>query len=286
MLAMATVARPQLAAREAGPVFRNAYGKFLEHNSLTYAAALAFYFFMSLFPFLILLASVLALLPYPHLFDRFLRVMSNFMPPDGMKVVRYVLTATLKANSTLFSLSVLTVLWAAAGAFNAVSTALNVAYEVKESRSLLKRRFLALTLTCLIGMMVTVALTAIALGPRFGLWLTAQTGLTGGFAWLWPNLRLLIVMVLMVTSVATLYYFAPNRRQRFRSLAPGALIAVAAWLMTSGALGWYVRSLADYSKIYGALGAVVALMLWFYVSAAAILAGAEVNAELQRRAGR
>ena len=280
---MTTVPRSLLSPRYAWRVLVNAGQKFLEHDCFTYSAALAFYFLMALFPFLIFLASTFAYLPVPHLFDRVVRIMDRIVPPEGMKVVHYVLTATLHKNKTLLSAGFLGALWAAAAGFHSTASALNKAYAVKETRSFLKRRLLALAFTCLLGGMGVVAMTAIALGPHFGFWLTGKLGLRAGFALVWPFLRWTIIMAFTVLAIELLYLAGPNVRVRFRTQVPGALLAVAAWLFASGGLGWYFRGIANFNKMYGALGAVIALMLWFYVSAISILAGAELNAELIRR---
>ncbi len=280
---MATVPQSLLSPRYAWRVLVNAGEKFLEHDCFTYSAALAFYFLMALFPFLIFLAATFAYLPIPHLFDRVVRIMDRIVPPEGMKVVHYVLTATLRRNKTLLSAGFLGALWAAAAGFHSTASALNKAYEAKETRSFLKRRLLALAFTCLLGGMGVVAMTAIALGPHFGFWLTGKLGLRAEFAHAWPSLRWAVILTFTVLAIGLLYRAGPNVRVRFRAQVPGALVAVAAWLFASGGLGWYFRSVAHFNKMYGALGAVIALMLWFYVSAIAILAGAELNAELIRR---
>lgn len=279
---MAIEPHPLLAPRNAWRVFVNAGGKFLDHKCFTYSAALAFYFLMALFPFLIFLASAFAYLPVPHLFERVVRMMDQIVPPEGMRVVHYVLTATLRTNKGLLSAGFLGALWAAAAGVHSTAAALNIAYEMKETRSFLKRRLTALGLTCLLGGMGVVAMTAIALGPRFGFWLTSKLGLRAEFALVWPSLRWAIILTFTVLAIELLYFAGPSLRLRFRVQAPGALVAVAAWLFASGGLSWYFRSIADFNKMYGALGAIIALMLWFYVSAIAILAGAEINAELIR----
>jgi membrane protein len=258
---------------------------FDRNNYLTYAAALAFFFLLSLFPLLIFLASTLALMPIPDLFEQVVELMARVAPPEAMGIVQAVLRDILRGNTGLLSIGILGAIWAASGGFAAMIGALNVAYDVREGRPYWKKRLVAIGLTILIGCMTTVALTAMVLGPRFGYWLSSHLYLSPVFAAVWPYLRWAAILAFTVLSVETMFYLAPNVRQRFLSQLPGALVTVLVWLGASYGLGWYLRNFADFNKTYGALGAAVALMLWFYLTALAVLLGAELNAELTRARG-
>lgn len=258
---------------------------FVRNNYLTYAAALAFFFLLSLFPLLIFMASALTLVPLPNLFDQILELMARVVPPDAMGVVQGVLRDILRGGTSLLSLGILGAIWAASGGFAAMIGAINVAYDVREGRPYWKKRLVAIGLTVLVGCMTVVALTAMVLGPRFGEWLAAHVNLSPVFAAVWPYLRWTAILAFTVLSVETLFYFAPNVRQRFWAQFPGALVTVVLWLGASYGLGRYLSSFADFNKTYGTLGAAVALMLWFYITALAVLIGAELNAELIRARG-
>lgn len=258
---------------------------FVRNNYLTYAAALAFFFLLSLFPLLIFMASALTVVPLPNLFDQILELMARVVPPDAMGVVQGVLRDILRGGTSLLSLGILGAIWAASGGFAAMISAINVAYDVREGRPYWKKRLVAIGLTVLVGCMSVVALTAMVLGPRFGEWLAAYLNLSPVFAAVWPYLRWTAILAFTVLAVETLFYFAPNVRQRFWAQLPGALVAVVLWLGASYGLGRYLSSFADFNKTYGTLGAAVALMLWFYITALAVLIGAELNAELIRARG-
>lgn len=264
----------------------NTYRNFLQHNGSTYAAGLAFFFLMSLFPFLIFLASAMAYMPIPRLFERTLRLMSLVAPADAMTLVHNVVRATLHKNKGLLSVGIVGAVWAASSGFRAMITALNTAYGAIESRPFWKTRLLAIGLTFLVGWMVIIALVAMVLGPRFGLWITSKLGLRATFALVWPLIRWAIILAFTTISVEVLYFLGPNIKQRFKAQIPGAVVAVVLWLVSSSVLGWYLRSFTHFNKTYGALGAVIALMLWFHVSALVILVGAELNAELLKSGGK
>jgi membrane protein len=258
---------------------------FDRHNYLTHAAALAFFFLLSLFPLLIFLASLIAYLPSPDLFDHILQVMAKIVPDDAMRVVRNAMQDVLRTNPKLLSFSILMAIVSASGGFESLISTLNVAYDVPESRPYWRRRLTALGLTLLTGAMVFLALVATMLGPQFGSWLADRGAVGQLFVGLWPYLRWALIVIFTVLSVEMIYFVAPNVQQRFRDQIPGALLAVATWIAASWGLGWYVNHFSYYNHTFGALGAVAALMLWFYITALAQMLGAEVNAELLHSKG-
>jgi membrane protein len=258
------------------------YHDFDRHNYSNYAAALSYFCLLSVFPLLIFLASLLAFIPIPNLFEQCLEIMEKIVPPDAMGLVRRVLGDVLRTSPGLLSLSVLSGLFAASGGFASLIAILNIAHDAPETRPYWKKRVIAFGLTLLTGLMVAVLLIAIALGPQFGKWLATQTHVSWFFALLWPYARWVLIGAFTIFSVETIYFFAPNVKLRFKDQIPGAIIAVLSWIGASWALGWYLTHFTNYNKTFGALGAVVGLMLWFYVTALALLLGAEMNCELLR----
>ncbi len=267
-------------------VLCNTYNDFDQHNSMTYAGSLAFFFLLSIFPLMIFLAALLAFIPIPHLFDQSLQIMSKVVPAEAMGVVRGVLQDVLRPNSELLSFSIISAIFAASGGFASLITALNVAYDVGEGRPYWKKRLIAFGLTVLTGIMVAIVLVAIALGPEFGTWVADKLHITGLFFRLWPYFRWLVIAACTVLSVETIYFLGPNVKQRFKDHVAGAIIAVLSWIAISWVLGWYLSSFAHYNQTFGALGAVVGLMLWFYVTAITLMLGAELNSELAKACGR
>jgi membrane protein len=257
------------------------------NRTFSIAAGLAYYFLLSLFPLLIFMAAALSYIPIPNLFNEILNLMSKLVPGDAMGVVRRIVHGVLHPpRSGLLSFGIIATLWAASGGFAAMIDALNVAYDVPETRPYWKTRLRAIELTFVVGGLVVVGLGFTILGPRFGEWL-AKVGHVGPvFAALWPVLRWSIILVSIVLAVELLYFLAPNVKQGFTSTLPGALLGVAVWVGASLGVGIYLREFANYNATYGTLGGVIALMLWFYVSAVAILVGGEINSELLKAAGK
>ncbi len=253
------------------------------NHPLQAAAALSYYFVLSLFPALILLSAVVAYLPVPNLFNQALDFMARFVPPDSMGIIKRVLADVISPNRGAFlSFGILGTLWAASGGFAATIEALNMAYEVEETRPFWKTRPLAIGLTFLIGALLLLALAVMVVGPRFGEWLAGKAHVSHVFAVIWPYLHWTISVAFTVLAVEALYFLAPNVKQRFLATLPGAVLAVGCWIGLSYLLGIYFRSFANFNKTYGTLGAAVALMVWLYWTGFAMLVGAELNAELAK----
>src|ERR1041385_7778797 len=234
-----------------------------DKHTLQMAAALSYYFVMSLFPALILLSAVVAYLPVPDLFNQALQFMGRFIPPDSMGLVRQVLSDVVSPNrGTFLGFGLLGTLWATSGGFVAAIEALNVAYDVDETRPFWKTRPLAIALTLLIGGLLLSGLFVMILGPHFGDWLSKHARLDAIFIALWPTVHWTIALVFAVLAVEALYFLAPNVKQRFFATLPGAILSVAAWIALSYGLGYLFRTFVNLNKTYGTLGAAVSLMVW------------------------
>ena len=259
-----------------------------QNHLLAFAGSLAYYFFMSLVPFLILLASLLVYTRIPGLFDYILGGMSRLVPAESMAMVRKVIDDMMNTRSAgVLSFGIIGTIWSASGGFGAMIEALNVAYDVQEGRPFWKTRPLAVLLTIIVGTLVCILLFAMFFGPHWGGDLAAKLNLSPLFTKAWFFFRWGLAAVCALLSVEVIYYLAPNVEQRhFLQTVPGSVIAVALWVSASYVLGFYLQHFAQLSKSYGTLGAVVGLLLWFYVTSAAILIGAEINAELAKAVGK
>jgi membrane protein len=265
--------RPVLAAAQA----------FVRHNGLTSSAALAFYFLMSLLPFLIFLASALAVLPVPHLAARMVQLSSHFVPNETMPLVHSMLTSTMHANNGLVSAGFLLAVIAASNAFAVTTTSLNAIYEGGKPVTFWKSRLIAIYITFAVGGMTTVALGAMLLGPHFARELARVFNVSDTFVDVWPVLRYLLAISCALASIEVLYYLGPSRKHTLGQQFPGSVFAVVVWLASSGALGIYLRRFSYLNAMYGTLASFVVFMIWLQITAAAILLGAELNVALERQ---
>jgi membrane protein len=251
------------------------------HHGLVLAAGLSYYFVMALFPGLILFAAIVAYLPIPDLFNQALDLMARVVPPDSMGLVRKILADVITPGRGAFlSFGIVGTVWALSGGFSAMMDALNVSYDVPETRPFWKTRPLALLLAIIVGVLFTAALGLMVVGPRFGERLASHANWSAAFAAAWPWLQWGIAIAFAIFAIELLYYLGPNVKQRFACTLPGAIFALVCWLALSYALGVYFRTFASFNRTYGSLGAAIALMVWLYWSGFAIVLGAELNAEL------
>ena len=275
-----------LRFREIKEVATNVYKDLDRTRVFSVAAGLAYYFVLALFPLLIFLATLLGFLPFPNLFNQILELMARFVPPEAMGLVNQILQSVLKTrHAGQLSFGILGTLWAASGGFSAMMEALDISYDVKQARPFWKSKLVALGLTFTIGAFMAVAMVVLMVGPKFGVFLAKFFHVSWLFAKLWPFLRWGIEFVCIVIAMELLYYLGPNIKQEFLRTLPGALLGVTTWIVASIAVSIYISHFGNYNATYGALGAGIALMLWLYISAIAILLGAELNSELMHEKG-
>src|SRR5215469_11586907 len=274
--------------RELKSALHRTYDNVQRKHTMQMAAGLSYYFVMSLFPLLIVFAATVSYLPVPNLFDQALAFAGHFVPNDSMGLVKAVLRQVITPYRGKFlSFGILGTIWAASGGFSSMMEALNVAYDVPENRPFWKTRPLAIGLTFLIGVLLIIALALMLVGPNFGGWLAAKVGLGSMFVAWWGYMRWSIEILFVVLAIDFIYFFAPNVQQRFRRTLPGAAAAVGCWIVLSWALGIYFQHFAKLNKTYGTLAAAIALMVWLYWTAFAVILGAEINADLiQQEHGR
>src|SRR5438445_616013 len=249
------------------------------------AAGLAYYFLFALFPALLFLTALIGLLPIPHLLDRLMEYVSRALPMDAASVTQKTLREIVGgAHGGLLSIGVLGALWAASNGMSSIITALNAVYDVPETRPFWKRKALALGLTLLFSLFILTALILMVFGPKIGETVASWVGLGGLFTVVWNVISVPVVVVLVTIGVTVVYYLAPDAEQKFRWVTPGATLAVLLWLAMSYGLRLYVSHFADYNATYGSIGGVILLMLWLYLSGAALLLGAEINAVIEQAA--
>jgi len=252
----------------------------------SFAAALSYYFVLAFFPALITLAAIVAYLPIPDLFNTIVTTLARMAPPQSMGLIRRIVADIITpSRGALLSFGLVGTLWACSSGFATLIEAINVACAVPETRPWWKTRWLAVKLMFVVGTLVAIATALIILGPHFGLYLAEHLGITRGFAVTWPVLRYVVAIGFTVLAVETVYFMAPNIRQRFTSSLPGAVVAVAGWILASEGLGWYFSKFGHLNKTYGVLGGAIALLTWLYWAGFIILAGAELNSEIIQQRG-
>src|SRR5579872_1546228 len=179
-----------------------------ENHTMAFAAGLAYYFVLSLFPLLIFMSAVVAYLPIPDLFNQILGILAQVVPSESMSLIRKILAdVVLSRHSSLLTFGVVFTIWSSSNGFAAMIEALNVAYGVAETRRIWTTRALAIGLTFLVGLLLLVALAVLVVGPKFGGWLAAKLDLSHVFVATWPYIRWSIAMGFTVVAVELLYFW-------------------------------------------------------------------------------
>lgn len=252
------------------------------------AAQLSYYFLLALFPLLIFLTSVIGIImgSGTGLRHSLFNYLSTVMPPSAFKLVddtMYELSTS--SGSGKISFGLLAALWAASNGMGAISESLNAAYNIKEGRPWWRARLTTIGLTISIAILTMTALILILYGGTIAEKIAASYGFGDLFTVVWKILQWPIVLIFILLSFSLIYYFAPDLRdQDWKWVTPGSLIGVALWLLVSFLFRLYLSFFDSYSATYGSLGAVIILMLWFYLTGLSILIGGEVNSEIENAA--
>lgn len=253
----------------------------LDHDVTGMAAQLAYFFLLSLFP---LLLFVITLLPYTPLEQQdFLGMIESYAPAEIYNLIDQTLQEILSNRSGgLLSIGIVGTLWSASNGLNALMRSLNRAYDVTEDRNFFIARGLAVVLTVAMILVFIIALILPVFGKQLGVLIFSTFGLSDVFLQIWTWIRWGITPLIIFIIFWIVFFFAPNMKITIRSAIPGALFSALGWIIVSFGFSQYVTQFGNYSATYGSIGAVIILMLWFYISGIIIIIGGEINSYLSK----
>ena len=261
-----------------------------EGDLFTRAAALSYYFLLALFPLLIFLTAALGYFAEAgtELRKSLLDYLSSIAPRTASALVRSTVTEiTENADGGKLSFGLIAAFWFASYGMGAVGDTLNAAYGVRDSRAWWRVRLVSLGLTAALAVLIVSALALMFYGGEIGESLAARLNLGDAFTAAWAVVQWPIVLGFVLFGFALIYYYAPDlKHQKWYWITPGSLTGVVVWLLVSFVFRVYLKYFDRYSTTYGSLGAVIVLLLWFYLTGAAILVGGKVNAEIEHAAAR
>ena len=259
---------------------------FIQDDALGLAAQLSFYLILALFPFILFLVAVLDTFSDPEFVTRVFDYLRRVLPAQVFDLIKTYTKSTLRNRDTapgLLSVGILGTIWAASGAFAALINALNRAYDVQETRPFWKVRGIAILMTFGLSTLIGGGVLLLVAGPSIGETVAEIFTLDDEFLYVWNIVRWPAALLFMVTTVALIYYFAPDAGQPFRWITPGGFIGVFLWVLASLVFNLYVSSdFNTYNETYGSIGTVIILLLYLYISSLTILFGATLNATLVR----
>jgi membrane protein len=274
-----------LSLREWLDVFRHTFKRFVADDCPGLAHQVAFSALLAFLPSVILLIGLLGLFG-SGTFDSVERFVGSVAPHGVTSVIdvaRKDAAGSKSGSAIALVAGVLAALWAASGAMSAVIKAVNRAYEEDETRPFWRVRLTALVLVVATGLVTAGMFLLIVFGGSLGEAIVRRTGLGGNFKTFWDIARWPVAFAAVLLFFALVYYLAPDMKQRWRWISAGSLVGSLMWLVLSGLFALYTSFSDSYDRTYGSLAGAIVLLLWLNYSAWAILFGAELNAELDRR---
>ena len=253
-------------------------------DAMGMAAQIAFYAMLGLFPFMIFVLSTISMFPLgDKLQPLLLEALESQMPLEAAQYVTSVVMDLLPTeNQGLLSFGLLASLWGASMAIGALITTINRAYNIRPRRNIAQQKVLSIGLTLALSGLWLIAMTIILVGPTATQQLFQIVGIASETNTFWTSVRLPMAFLLNLAALSILYYVAPEAKQKFRWIMPGALTSTILWLGASQAFRIFLGNFGQYNKTYGSLATVVILMIWLWISGLLFLLGAEINSLMKR----
>ena len=267
-------------------IAKKTFREFTKDQCPDLAAALTYYSVLSIFPALLALVSLLGIFgDAGKTTGALLEIISGFAPADTVEAIRepiQQLSSSSAAGLTLV-LGIVTALWSASGYVGAFGRAMNRIYEVDEGRPFIKLRGTMLAVTIVTVLIVLVLAAMLVLSGPVAESVGKMIGLGGTVLVVWNILKWPVMVLLVVLTIAILYYATPNVKQpKFRWMSLGSFIALVIFLLASLAFGFYVANFSSYNETYGTIGGVIVSLLWLWILNMSLLFGAEFDAEMER----
>jgi membrane protein len=265
---------------------KQAWAEFRRDDCTDLAAALTYYALLSMFPALLAIVALLGVFGQgAATTDTLLELVERVGQQDAVDQLRQPITQMTETNAAGFALAagLLGAIWSASGYVGAFGRAMNRIYEVDEGRPFWKLRPVNLIITVVTVVLAAVVLLALVLTGPFAEEVGATLGFGDTAVTVWNIAKWPVLLFVVTFIVAVLYYATPNVQQpKFRWISVGAAFAIVVWILASIGFGVYVSNFGSYNETYGALGGVIILLLWLWLTNVALLFGAEVDAELER----
>jgi membrane protein len=271
-----------------GPLLKATGREILDDGILGLAAQTAYYFFFSLFPLILFAAPFTSFVGEKHEVVNWLMTqLAGAVPAEAMTLLRGVIAEVVFAEGApgIMSVGALLAAWAGSNVFGSLIDALNRAYDVTEGRPWWKQKLISLASVVAAGVLLAIVAAVIIGGTVIAEWLSKREPNGAVYELLWNILRYPIAFAFFVAMLWLIYYFLPNLRQHKKQILVGAVAAAALWIVVALLFQLYVLNFGSYNKTYGAIGGVIILLTWMYLTMLVILAGGELNAELHHGTG-
>jgi membrane protein len=274
-----------LSGRDYGSIVVRAAKQALSHQITDAAAAVTYYSFLAIPSVLLVAVGVFNLTAGPDAVQTIVDKVGTVAPAEAVSLLDSSLRRTTQQNGGVVMIVVggILALWTATGAMNAIMRAINRAYEREEGRSFVRLRGAAVAILAFVLAAFLLVFGLLVLGPQLSGWVGDALGLGTAFQWIWWAAQWPVLLAGLLLAFAVVLYLGPNvDHPQWKFLTFGAVVAVLVWLAASGAFAFYVSNFGSYNKAWGSLAAVIIMLTWIWLSALALLFGAEINAEAER----
>jgi membrane protein len=275
----------ELPRRAWSGVLKRTLREYKADNLGDLAAALTYYGVLAIFPMLIVIVSLLGLLGH-SVTQSLIANLGKAAPSDARQIFTSAIQNIQSHRSTagvLFIVGLLAALWSASSYIAAFMRASNVVWDVEEGRPMWTTVPLRIGVTLITVILLTITAAAVVFTGGLADQIGNVIGVGHSAVTIWDIAKWPVLLLVVAFILAILYWASPNVRQPgFRWVTPGGLIAVALWVLASGAFAFYVANFSSYNKTYGALASVIIFLVWLWITNTVILLGAELNAEIER----
>jgi membrane protein len=250
------------------------------------AAALAYYSFLAIPSVLLVAVGLFTLIASPDAIATLMDKIGTVAPSQTTELLGGSLRRLNQNQSSSLVMTIVgfvLALWTTTGAMTAFMRALNRAYDREETRNFVRQRFVAVQMVAAMGAAFLLIFGLLVLGPLLSDWIGSALDIEGVFGWIWWIAQWPVLFAGLLAAFATVLYLGPNvDHPRWQFITPGTLLAVVVWLLVSGLFAVYTSMFGSYNKTWGSLAAVIVMLTWLWLTALALLFGAEVNAEAER----
>ena len=276
-----------LSLRDYRAIIVRAGKEALDDHITNLAAAIAYYSFLAIPSLLLVAVGVFSLFASPDAIGTITEKLGGVVPREALTLIDDSLTRVTENNASsgiaMAVVGTVLAVWSLTGAMQTLMWALNSAYERDETRSFLKRRLTALAMVILMLFAFAMAFGLLVLGPHLSGWIGEAVGIEAVIDWLWWTAQWPLLILGLLGAFATILHLGPDvDHPRWQFLTFGTALAVVAWLIGSGAFAVFVSQFGSYNKTWGSVAAVIVMLTWLWLSALALLFGAELNAEAER----
>src|SRR5579884_1901624 len=274
-------------ARDYLDVFKRAGKAMMADNMTMFASALAYASFFALPSVLLVAVGLFTLIAGPATITSLIHSFGHVMPGQATQLLGGSLQ---RLNShpgqsiAMTAVGFVLAIWSTTGAMTSYMTALNIAYDCKDSRNFVKKRLVALAMAACIGFAFVLVAVLLMFGPQIEKRIGSAVGAPTVVAWIWWIAQWPILVLGLLAAFATMLYLGPHLRhdhRRWQLITPGAAVSVLVWLAVSGLFAVYTAKFGSYNKTWGSLSAVIVMLTWLWLSSLALLFGAEINAEIE-----